>query len=288
MKTSTNALRLLVLLLVACAAQVANATSYTWNVASPGANNWNVNANWSPSTGNPGSSDTAIFGVTGTASAQTTINNIVSVNTPITALNYTNTSQWHVTQIPLNSTLTVSGATTVGGFTNSAVTSAAMTGAGTFSANGNLIIGNSGSSSGDSGTILDLSALTNFVCNASSGTIAMGLGNRSGANFKLANTNVITVGTWNANATTTSSSASGTLTLGAATNIINVGTFNISAQRGSCTVQFPGSGSVLRLRGTGGTDSDRCTMTIANRNPSGSVSAGGNTGTLNLTAIPWI
>ena len=106
-----------------------------------------------------------------------------------------------------------------------------MTGAGTFAANGNLTIGNNGSTGADTGTILDLSALTNFAYSNSSGTITMGTGIRSTANFKLAGANVITVGTWNANTASTSSSATGTLTLGARTNIINVGTFNIAEGR---------------------------------------------------------
>src|SRR5581483_4301095 len=95
----------------------AHATTFMWNVASPGANNWNVNANWSPSTGNPGSADTALFGAVGTAGSSSTINNVVSVNTTITALSYTNATAgtWHVTQIPAGVTLTVSGATIVGG-----------------------------------------------------------------------------------------------------------------------------------------------------------------------------
>ncbi len=279
---------LLALAVVLGAAQMANATTYTWNVASPGDNDWNVNGNWSPSTGNPGTSDTAIFGVTGTASTETTINNIVGVNTGITTLAYTNIASgaWHVTQIPATVTLTVSGATLVGGTAynttvsnNAYVTSVAMTGAGTFAANGNLTIGNSGTSSADTGTILDLSGLTNFTYSDSSGTIAMGVDTRSAANFKLAQTNVITVGTWNANATSSSSSGTGTLTLGAATNVINVNTFNIGEARNVCTVQFPGTGSFLKLRDASG--GNTCAMPVGIRNNSGG-SGGTTTGTVNL------
>src|SRR5262245_36042840 len=106
------------------------ATTFVWNVPSPGANNWNINANWSPNTGNPGVGDTALFGATGFSSDPNTINNVVSVNTTIAALSFTNnaTGTWHVTQIPSGVTLTVSGATTVsaGGSVNGLVTSAAM------------------------------------------------------------------------------------------------------------------------------------------------------------------
>src|ERR1051325_2363487 len=92
------------------------ATTFLWNVASPGANNWNVNANWTPATGNPGSADTAVFGATGTAANATTVNNVVSVSTTVTALEYTNTTAgtWHVTQIADGVTLSTSGNVIVG------------------------------------------------------------------------------------------------------------------------------------------------------------------------------
>src|SRR5208283_4479624 len=145
---SMKTLQLFVLLLVACAAQMANAaSSYTWNVAS---GNWSASGSWTPS-GPPGSADTAIFGVNDTTSSQTTVNNIVDASFAgtITALTYNQTASGPGTgpQTPLNTMLTVSGTTTVGGGTaNGNVTSVAMTGAGKFAANGNLTIGNTGSS----------------------------------------------------------------------------------------------------------------------------------------------
>jgi fibronectin-binding autotransporter adhesin len=266
----------------------AHATGFLWNVATAGANNWNVNANWLPATGNPGSADSATFGNLGTAGNATTVNNIVSVNTTVAALSYTNmtSATWHVTQIPAGVTLTVSGATVVGGGTLSGqVTSAALTDAGTLALNGNLTVGNNGSAGADTGTILDLSALTNFVYVANAGTIALASGNRSAADMKLAaGSNFITVGTLNANVASTSSGAGGTLTLGAGTNIINVGTISAAIARNSCTIQFPAVGGGLRLRGVNGADTDRANLTLANRNQN--TSGGANSGLLNFNGHP--
>ena len=170
-------------------AHPAGAANYLWNVASPGANNWNVNANWTPSTGSPGAADTATFGATGTASGSTAINNVVSVSTTVTALNFTNTdiATWHVTQIPTGVSLTVTNLTVgFGTAVNGLVISVAMMDAGTLQVNGSLTVGNNGSTSADTGTMLDLSGLSNFVYSASSGTIALSTGNRSAANMKLA------------------------------------------------------------------------------------------------------
>src|SRR6188472_2467844 len=77
------------------------ALTYVWNVGTPGENNWNVDGNWNIS-GTPGAADTAVFGITGTSSDLFTVNNVVSVNTTITALSYTNSTagSWHVTRIP--------------------------------------------------------------------------------------------------------------------------------------------------------------------------------------------
>ena len=263
------------------------ATTYTWSVTS---GNWSTPGSWTPgtSTAGPTSADTAVLGTADTTSSQTTVNNVVDVSFTgtITALTYNQTTsgQWHVTQIPVNQTLTVSGVTTVGGSTSgsTANTQVAMTGAGTFAANGNLTIGNNDPTTAGATATLDLSGLTNFVYNNSGGTITMATGVRSTGNLKLAQTNVITVGTWNDNTASTSSSGTGNLTLGAATNIINVGTFNIAEGRAASTVSFPASTtSPLRLRGSAGTDSSRATMKVGIRNNSGGT-GGTTTGTVTL------
>jgi autotransporter-associated beta strand protein len=248
--------------------------------------NWSDGLNWQLP-GAPGVSDSVVFDSGGTTVPNnTTVNNFVDNNFSVATLTYNQTAsgQWHVTQIPAGTTLTVNGNTTIGGQTGDGLrTSAAMVDAGTLVLKNNLSIGNNGSTGGDTGTILDLSGLSNFVFNAASGTITMGTGNRSAANFNLASgSNNITAGTINANTASSSTSTSGTLSLGVGTNILNVDIINIAAQRSSCTVNFP-SGSTtggLRLRGAAGTDASRTTMVVGNRTASGS--SGTTTGTLNL------
>jgi len=274
-------------------ANLAPAVTYVWNVVSPGANNWNVNGNWLPATGNPGVADTALFGVTGTSPDSVTVNNVFSVSTNITALSYTNNTAatWHVTQIPAGITLTVSGAVTVGGGNDAGsgawTTSVAMTGNGTFVATGTpFTIGNNAAAGSISPGTLDLSALDNFVYNASGGTISIGtLGSRSVGNITLAAvSNSVTAGTINMQGASGTGST-GTFNLGNATNRLNVGTFNVGGGRGTTTFQFPGGAGGLRLRGTGGTDSDRCTMLVGDRN-AGGTSTKTTTGNVFLNAHP--
>jgi fibronectin-binding autotransporter adhesin len=298
MKTPTNKnklfLKLRALLILGVtfgAAQLAQAATEYWigvdNVSAT--TNWSDTANWNP-TGTPGSADTALFGVDGTVSDALTVNSALTANTTVTGLSYTNNTSgaWHVTQIPAGVTLNVTGPMIVGGSTNNGlVTDAAFVDAGTLSLAGNLTVGNNGGTSAATGTTLDLSGLTNFVYNNSGGTIGISLGNRSAANLKLASgSNYITVGTLNANSSSTSSGASGTITLGTGTNIINVGTINAAIARNNNTFQFP-SGSTtggLRLRGVGGTDNDRANLTMANRNQN--TSGGTDTGNMNFNGHP--
>ena len=270
----------------------APAAAYFWNVTTPAANSWNVDGNWDVANfpGFGGSiTDVATFGATGTSANSTTINNVVSANTTIATLNFTNTTSgaWHVTQIPSGSTLTVSGVTTVGFGTaaNILVTSVAMTGGGTLALNGNLTIGNNGSSSADQGTVLDLSGLTNFIYNASGGNITLSTGNRSGADMKLAGgSNYITAANLNANSASSSSGASGTVFLGATTNNINMGAISMAQARNNSTMQFLLATGGLRLRGVGGTDNDRASLILANRNAG--TSGGNNQGTMNFNGHP--
>src|SRR5262249_29202193 len=134
--------------LVLGSALSAPAAAFVWNVSTPGANNWNVNGNWNVANF-PGSADTAVFSATGIAPNATTINNVVSADTTVTSLLYTNvvSGQWHVTQIPSGVTLTVTNLT-VGFLTNDGlVTSVAMTDAGTLRVFGtSMNVGDCGSS----------------------------------------------------------------------------------------------------------------------------------------------
>ena len=117
---------------------------------------------------------------------------------------------------------------------------------------------------------MDLSGLSCFIYSGSSGTIGLGTtGSRSAGNLSLAAvSNNITAGTININGATGTGSTQ-SFNLGSGTNIINVNTFNVGGARATTTLQFSSGTGGLRLRGTGGTDSDRTTMVVGNRNTGG-------------------
>src|SRR5207249_8284981 len=124
-----------------------------------------------------------------TVTDNVTVNNIVNSSTTVASLTYSNNTsgQWHVTQIPAGVTLSV-GNFTVGGLTTDAqTTAAAMVDGGTLLVTGNFTNANNGSSASSSSSTLDLSGLSNFVVNASSGTFNLGAnGSRSLGNLTLA------------------------------------------------------------------------------------------------------
>jgi len=237
--------------------------------------NWSDNVNWQLP-GAPGAADNVIFDTTSTVSAPTTVNNVVDANITIAGATYSSSnSQYQVTQIPAGNVLTVNNTFTVGGnIMDNAVTHAVFTDAGTLVVNANNanLVGSSGSA-GSSGTAsLDLSGLSNFVYNASSATFGVGnIGGRGIGTIALAGvSNNITAGTVAIMTSSASSSVTATSTLGAGTNIINASTINIAATRASGTLQFPASTvGGLRIRGTGGTDSDRSTVVLGNRSSGG-------------------
>jgi len=287
--------KLLIPVITLLTAHPSVALTYVWNVGTPGANNWNVSGNWNIA-GNPGASDNAVFAITGTSPDAITVNNIVSVNTAITALSYTNNTAgtWHVTQIPTGVTLTTSGTVTVGGGNDPAgnawTTSVAMTGNGTYVATGNTFtIGNNAASGNIAPGTLDLSGLDNFVYIASGGTISIGTGgSRSMGNISLAAvSNSVTAGTINMQGATGTATGTGTFNLGSGTNRLNVGTFNLGGGRVATILQFPGGSGGWRLRGTGGTDSDRTTMLVGDRNVGGTgTSLKTTTGSMLLNGHP--
>lgn len=258
-------------------ASMAPAASLYWTGASGSDLLWATPGNWTPS-GPPAAADTAIFGIAGTVSDQLTVNNVVGTSTQVTGLSYTNSTAgtWHVTQIPSGATLTATGPFIVGGGPGGGLTtSAAICDGGTFVVTGTaMTIGNGSTSAGSkSPGTLDMSALSNFVYSSTGGTIGLGTtGSRSEGNLTLAAvTNSITAGTININGATGTGSTP-MFNLGAGTNVLNVGTFNVGGGRSTTTLQFVSSSDAtagLRLRGTGGTDSDRCTMTLGNRNTGG-------------------
>jgi len=273
----------LTLLLVAfslMATYLAPAASFEWSGASGADDFWSTGANWNPG-GPPGSADSPVFGETDTVGDATTVNNIVGPSTTVAALSYTNSlaGTWHVTEISSGSTLTVSGTVIVGGGTvNNLSTAAAMVGGGTFLATGNTFtVGNGGPANPLTPGTLDLSNLTNFIYEASGGTIGIAsFGSRGMGTLTLAAvSNSLTAGTININGATGTGSQP-KLNLGGGTNIINVNTFNVGGGRSTTTLGFFSGTGGLRLRGTSGTDDSRTTMVVGNRNT-------GGTGTLTTT-----
>ncbi len=259
-----------------------SAAATTWSGLG-GDDNWSTTANWD--NGTPGLADTAVFGEADAVATATTVNNIVDATTTVATLTYGNkiATNFQVTQIPAAITLAVAGAMTVGGSTSgAAVTKASLTGAGSLVVYGSpLNVGNSDATTAQQNTILDLAGLAAFSYENSAGTIAMGVGNRSGASIRLAAANTITAATLNLLTSSSSSSVSGTLSLGSGTNVINANTLNIGTQRGNATVSFADTTGGLKLRGSGGTDNDRSTIIAGWRNNSGG-SGGTTSGTLAL------
>jgi autotransporter-associated beta strand protein len=252
---------------------------------------WTNLANWNSAA--PGPLDTAVFDATSPVGAATIINNVVSLDQTVAALTYNQTTagQWHVTQIPAATTLTVGGALTVGGVTvNSSVTSAALTGGGTLQVNGSLTVGNNATSGSLSGTILDLSGLSNFVFKNSAGNLQVSSGNRSGANMKFAAvSNHVTAANVNFNTLSTSgTTATGTVNLGAGTNLFNVATLFVTAYgRNTSTLQFPGATGGLRVRGLSGAETDRCpTYQVGYRGNFNSAGGGTSAGTNSFFGHP--
>jgi hypothetical protein len=260
--------------------QLAGAASYTWNVTS---GNWSTPASWTPATGagGPLAADSVIFGVNNTSASPTTVNNVVDAGFAgsIGALTYNSTSAtaYNVTQIPANQTLTVTGALQVG-LQNGVqlITQAYLTGGGTLLATvTNFTIQSYGSAaSANSSGNLNLSGLSTFIFSNTTTTISIADVNsftRAGGNLTLAGvSNRISAATINL-ATSAAAQAGplSTLTLGAGTNIINARTINIANNKGSATVSFAAPTGGLRLRGVSGADTDRATITIGNRNQTG-------------------
>lgn len=279
--------------------QFAAANTALW-IGNPGASastNWSDNANWNNvGAGGAGAlQNDAKFGFTGSAPAAGTVTSVIDADQRPFSLQYSNntlaaTAEYHTTWIPDGRTLSVGGsALTIGGVTVASYrTIVNLSGGGTLLLENGATIGNNqpGSTGNSQGTLLDLSGLTNFLATNITATITVGGGARSSADFRLADgSNFVNVATFNANTPSSSSSVSGTVALGSGTNIFHVGAFNIAGNRGSCTLNFPGATGGLRVRGVGGTDADRATMTVGNRNNGGG-SGNNMTGTLSLDGHP--
>ena len=265
------------------------ASTALW-LGSPGTSattNWSDTANWSNGLG-PNGNDT-IFGDTGASGTAGTINSVVN-NSSLNPLSLTFTngyigpSRYHTVLIPAGIGMTNANALTVGinSFGPNYPTTVNFIGAGTFAQNGLSLTVKNVTSTGTSGVLatLDLSGLSNFVYKASSGTLAVGgsgSDNRGSGQFNLAGgSNTLTVGTISIATGTGTNGLGGTLNLGTGTNILNVSTLNVGAGRSNNGIlQFLGATGGLRLRGVGGTDSDRVSIVVANRNNSANGNVGG-------------
>jgi fibronectin-binding autotransporter adhesin len=246
--------------------------------------NWSDSANWLGTSASPSGNDD-IFNGTGAVGTAGQVNNVVDQSFAINSLMYTNaTGQFQTTLIPSGIILTDSGTYRVGYVTNDNYqTSVVITGGGTLVVNGNLQVGIAGSSSSTTGIATnDMSGLSNFVYNASSGNwLIAGSGGgtaRAAGVLKLAGlSNNITVGTINLNVSGgNNTGARSQIQFGGGTNILNVGTFVIGQTKAKYSiVQFNALASAsagLRLRGVNGNtdDNSRANITLGDRNNTGS------------------
>jgi autotransporter-associated beta strand protein len=261
-------------------------TNYIWNVASPSAaSTWNTAGNWLPAAGFPGAggdtADTVTFNNAGVSSSAASANNDVTANTTISTLNYTNigTGNWQVTDIGAGVTLTVTNLNI--GIADNGLSDVAMLDAGTLQVNSSMTVGPVQSAIAI--YVVNFGGLSNFVFNASGGTMNLASAGATVANVTLAGwSNNITAGTIDFNLNDSANSETTTFTLGGGTNIINVGTLDLCYGRDTSTLSFPsGSTGGLRIRGVGGTDSSLANMEIGYHNTSGSGSHCGCTMSLN-------
>ncbi len=259
-------------------------TTFYWNATNGiSANtNWSSSANWLPNSGTPGSLDTAFFTITNSVPAITgasnIVNNVVTSSTAVANLLYTNSyvaganpvkiTNWNVTLIPAGVTLTANNMM-VGHpirVLDTNMTSVAIMGAGTLAVNGNVQAGDNGSTKAISGQWLDLSHLSNFVVNATSGIFMLGGIQRCAENMNFAGaSNNVTVASMSLNSgPNTQSALVGVVNLGLGTNIFNVDIVTNSGGRDTSTLQFSGPSGGLRMRGVAGTEGSRVSTYIVN------------------------
>jgi autotransporter-associated beta strand protein len=175
--------------------------------------------------------------------------------------------------------LDIAGATTIGVGDQSTPTILEVSGEGSLNiTGGNFILAPNNASTADSVTV-NLSGLSHFTYNDAAaqfrvaGGIPNNTGNRSNGTLTLANTtNTITAAAAIIGGGSSSSGGTATLNLGAGTNVINADTVNIGFNKHTSTVRWlpETTTGTLKIRGTGGTDADRATITIGSRFNSGS------------------
>lgn len=258
--------------IIVCQTQMAGAAGVTMWSGAGADQNWSDSANWTTAGGGtpPGTGDSVIFNTTGSAAGQGVVNNIVDAGFTaaiggLTISNDTATT-WHTMQIPTGNTLTVNGPVFVGGAAN-LITNATFTGGGTLLVGGgtnNVMVAAIGT--GNASMCLDLSQLTNFVCDAggTGGAFAIGLvnpssGTSAGTLNLAAVSNNITASTITV-AENNNGTCNSILNLGGGTNIINAGTINIGWDKCNATVQFYTSTGSLMLRNAAGTGAANIAM----------------------------
>ncbi len=172
-----------------------------------GANSWSTPLNWTNITaggnGPPGSANDVLFVDSGTVATTNTVNNVVDTDTTIKSLTYSNTNNFHTTQIALNKTLNVSGTSglLVGTETDNGVTQAVKVtisgqSGSTLALNGgNLTVRQGTANSGGSQrATLDLSAVETFTAPISRLVLGSeGANPRPVGTLYLAKTNLVTV-----------------------------------------------------------------------------------------------
>ena len=253
----------------------AQLTTNVWNVATPGANAWSVGNNWNPA-GPPGSTSMALFGGTGTANNSATVNNVVDTSTTVGALKYTNiiNNQWHVTEIPAGSILTVNGRTDLG-LTNADIkycTSVRIFGGGEFDQNGPLTMGYDGETNQTHGigvettNILDMSGLAVFRMNAPDDVLnilSRGWDDQRGW-VSLASNTFINVNVMNVVSNFSNARPNSYCYLGSVTNVLWANELNVGVGKSqSCGLLFSNTtttGSVVIGGLDGGTN--RCAITV--------------------------
>jgi fibronectin-binding autotransporter adhesin len=222
-KTSFNPRMLLMSLALLGTVQLAGAAGQSiWSGL--GADmNWSTAGNWTANGGStpPAATDTAVFA--NNASAPTsvaTVDTIVSVNTTVGSLLYTNINPaTHNTQINPGVTLTVNGPLTVGLISQTTVDA--------MSGTGNLIVNSTG----------------NFTVGGSAATSTMTLADGS---------NQIMCATLSIGESGSGNGRTDILNLGNGTNEFFANAMNLGTGKGSGTIQFAGANGGVLIAGANG------------------------------------
>src|SRR5262245_52990767 len=180
--------------------------------------NWSDNNNWNNVGGGTPGVDTNDLKFNGVGSAGTAgiITSAADTAQHPSSIQFSNNTQaaipeFHTVAFAPGVTITNEGTLTIGGAAvNTYRTIVNFTGNGTFLQRGSMTIGNNGSAAINNQTLLDLTSLDNFLFLNTNGSITLGSGNRSGADFRMAAvSNYVAASAMNINTGSTSSGAAG-------------------------------------------------------------------------------